>query len=152
MWRDLLADVQSLLSGYGFNLRKPATNQEIKKLQENAVLKLNGFVLPEQFIQFLMEVNGLDFDGLVIYGVDKPLLDEIEVEEDIHGFIETNEIWYENEWQKQFVFFGDSDIALYCYDLTHKLYLELDKPSCTIMNTFGDFNALLEDALKSRLE
>ncbi|MED4354972.1 YrhA family protein [Schinkia azotoformans] len=151
MWRDLLAEVENVLSEHGFNLRKPATNQEIKRLQESVVLKLNGFALPEQFIQFLMTVNGLDFNGLVIYGVDKPLL-ETEVDKEIHGFIETNEIWYENEWQKQYVFFGDSDIALYCYDLIQKVYLELDKPSCTVMNTFSDFNTMLKDALKTRLE
>ncbi|BFH60390.1 YrhA family protein [Paenibacillus azoreducens] len=151
MWRDLLADIQTVLSEYGFNLRKPATSDEIKRLQEETLLKFNGFVLPDQFIQFLMTVNGLDFNGLVIYGVDKSLL-ETEEENEIHGFIETNEIWYENEWQKQYVFFGDSDIALYCYDLTQMVYLELDKPSCTVMNSFTDFNFMLEDALKTRLE
>ncbi|PWK12827.1 YrhA family protein [Tumebacillus permanentifrigoris] len=150
MWRDLLADIQKIVGEYGFTLREPATSQEIERLQENVVLKLNGFILPDHFVQFLMEVNGLDFDGLVIYGVDKSLL-ETEVEEAIHGFIETNEIWYENEWQKQYVFFGDSDIALYCYDLTKKMYLELDKPSCTVMNDFYEFSTMLEDALKSRL-
>lgn len=151
VWRDLLADIQTVLSEYGFNLRKPATSDEIKRLQEETLLKFNGFVLPDQFIQFLMTVNGLDFNGLVIYGVDKSLL-ETEEENEIHGFIETNEIWYENEWQKQYVFFGDSDIALYCYDLTQMVYLELDKPSCTVMNSFTDFNFMLEDALKTRLE
>lgn len=151
MWRDLLVDIQKILEQYGVKLREPATSEEIERLKENVFMELNDFSLPDQFIEFLMVVNGLDFDGLVIYGVDKSLL-ENEIEEEIHGFIETNEIWYENEWQKQYVFFGDSDIALYCYDLTQKVYLELDKPSCTMMNTFDNFSAMLEDALKARLE
>ncbi|MDY7224507.1 YrhA family protein [Halalkalibacterium halodurans] len=151
MWKDLIVDIQNELSEYGLALRKPATNQEIKILQEEVISKFNGFTLPDEYIQFLTTVNGLDFNGLVIYGVDKKLL-ETKVEEEVHGFIESNEIWYENEWQKQYVFFGDSDIALYCYDLNQKVYLELDKPSCTIMNTFPDFNLMLEDALKIRLE
>lgn len=151
MWRDLLTEIQTMLSEYGFNLRRPATSHEIENFKKEVSLKLNRFVLPDQFIQFLMTVNGLDFDGLVIYGIDKFLL-ETEEDQEIHGFIESNEIWHENDWQKQYVFFGDSDIALYCYDLTQMAYLELDKPSCTVMNSFTDFNSMIEDALKMRLE
>ncbi|MED4014646.1 YrhA family protein [Sutcliffiella cohnii] len=141
MWRNLIVDIENELSEYGFALRKPASNHEIKELQEKVNLKFSGFTLPDEYKHFLMIVNGLDFNGLVIYGVDNNLL-ETEIEEVIPGFIESNAIWYENEWLKQFVFFGDSDIALYCYDLDQKVYLELDKPSCTIMNTFHDFNSM----------
>ncbi len=63
--------------------------------------RLGSIELPATFIEFLKQVNGLDFNGLVIYGVDKTLLDN-EKDENIHGFIESNEIWYENDWQKQY--------------------------------------------------
>lgn len=88
---------------------------------------------------------------MVLYGVDKTFLDN-EVEEDVHGFIETNEIWHENEWQKQYIFFGGSDTAWYCYDLSKRIYLELDKPSRTVMNSYNNFQAMLEDALSTRLD
>ncbi|MRX74013.1 SMI1/KNR4 family protein [Bacillus lacus] len=151
MWKNLLVDIKKELSKYGLALREPATSQEIQTLQQKLFLHYNSLDLPTEYKQFLMRVNGLDFNGLVIYGVDKNLL-ETKAEEEIHGFIETNELWHENEWQKQFVFFGDSDIALYCYDLNQKVYMELDKPSGTIINTFSDFESMLEDALKIRLE
>ncbi len=106
--------------------------------------------MPKQYIQFLEKVNGLDFDALVIYGVDRHILGDVTGEE-VYGFIETNEIWYENEWQKQYIFFGDSDTGWYCFDIFKELYVELDKPSGEIMSKYCDFNSMLEDALKSRI-
>ncbi|MDG5471379.1 YrhA family protein [Jeotgalibacillus sp. ET6] len=151
MWKDLIVSIKYELRAYGLFLRKPATIKEVKAFQEQVVIQLNGFDLPSDYIKFLMTVNGLEFNGLVIYGIDKKML-QTEVDDEISGFIETNKIWHENEWQNRYIFFGDSDIALYCYDLNQKIFLELDKPSSIIMNVFPSFNLMLEDALKGSLE
>jgi len=112
--------------------------------------KLGNIILPETYVEFLSIVNGLDFNGLVIYGVDKELLNQ-EVDEDVHGFIETNEIWYENDWQKKYIFFGDSDTAWYCYNLIDDEYAELDKPSGTLIQSFDSFDIMLNAALETSL-
>jgi hypothetical protein len=119
-------------------------------MQHNIQQKLGNMALPESYIEFLKKVNGLDFNGLVIYGVDEVLLDK-EVDEDIHGFIETNELWYENDWQKQYIFLGDSDTAWYSYDLKDGIYVELDKPSGTLIQLFDSFDSMLSDALETTL-
>ncbi|EEM73015.1 hypothetical protein bthur0009_8040 [Bacillus thuringiensis serovar andalousiensis BGSC 4AW1] len=103
--------------------------------------------LPSEYEEFLKTVNGLDFNGLVLYGVDSYLLDT-ERDESICGLIETNEIWYENEFQKEYLFLGDSNIAWFCKNISEGTYLELDKPSGMVMNTYNDFNTMLEEALK----
>ncbi len=54
--------------------------------------------------------------------------------------------------QKKYLFFGDSDTAWYCLDVIENGYLELDKPSGTLMNKFDDFNGMLADALKVSLD
>lgn len=48
--------------------------------------------------------------------------------------------------------FGDSDTAWYCLNVIENEYLELDKPSGTLMNKFDDFNTMLADALKFSLD
>ncbi|CAF1865673.1 YrhA family protein [Bacillus subtilis] len=88
---------------------------------------------------------------MVIYGLDQELLRE-ENDEEVYGFIETNEQWHENDEQKKYLFFGDSNTAWYCLDVIQNEYLELDKPSGTLMNKFNDFNAMLADALKVSLD
>ncbi|MDI6684943.1 YrhA family protein [Bacillus subtilis] len=119
---------------------------------EEAVLgKFPVNEIPSGYKKFLQTVNGLDFNGLVIYGLDQELLRE-ENDEEVYGFIETNEQWHENDEQKKYLFFGDSNTAWYCLDVIQNEYLELDKPSGTLMNKFNDFNAMLADALKVSLD
>ncbi|MCP1493433.1 YrhA family protein [Peribacillus frigoritolerans] len=149
-WKELLIEVEKIESKYDSSLRNPVSNSEIIKMKQTIQKKLGNIIIPESYIEFLKNVNGLDFNGLVIYGVDETLLDN-EVDEEVQGFIETNEIWYENDWQKQYIFFGDSDTAWYCYDLNEGVYVELDKPSGTLIKSFDSFDSMVSDALEASL-
>lgn len=149
-WKELLIEVEKIESKYDSSLRNPVSNSEIIKMKQTIQKKLGNIIIPESYIDFLKNVNGIDFNGLVIYGVDETLLDN-EVDEEVQGFIETNELWYENDWQKQYIFLGDSDIAWFCYDLNERVYVELDKPSGTLIQFFDSFDSMLSDALEASL-
>ncbi|MBY0595890.1 YrhA family protein [Bacillus bingmayongensis] len=146
MWKNLILEIENILKSVGYELNTPATDTEIQRLREDVKEKFN-VDLPSEYEEFLQTVNGLDFGGLVLYGVDPSLL-ETERDEPICGLIDTNEIWYENEFQKEYLFLGDSNIAWFCKNLSDGTYLELDKPSGTLMKTYSDFNTMLEEALK----
>ena len=149
-WKDLLIAVEEIEDKYGSTLRKPVSATEIMKMNQTIKEKLENFVLPDSYIEFLKKINGLDFNGLVIYGVDEVLLD-MEMDGEVHGFIENNEIWHENDWQKKYVFFGDSDTAWFCFDLKAGVYVELDKPSGTLIQSFESFDSMLKEALETIL-
>ncbi|AOS68156.1 SMI1 / KNR4 family protein [Bacillus subtilis] len=151
MWVNLLEEIQKTEAKYGDELNSPVTDQEIRNFEEAVLGKFPVNEIPSGYKKFLQTVNGLDFNGLVIYGLDQELLRE-ENDEEVYGFIETNEQWHENDEQKKYLFFGDSDTAWYCLDVIQNEYLELDKPSGTLMNKFNDFNAMLADALKVSLD
>lgn len=149
MWKNLILEIKKIEKSFNDKLNTPATNTEVQKLKEH--MKKNFNVdLPIEYEEFLRTVNGLDFNGLVLYGVDPSLL-ETERNEQIYGLIDTNKIWYENEWQKIYLFLGDSDIAWYCKNLSNGTYVELDKPSGTVMETYNDFNTMIDTALKDHL-
>ncbi|WP_373464722.1 YrhA family protein [Bacillus sp. V2I10] len=148
--KEVLKEIEKIVVKYGSSFRNPVSDTEIIKLKQHIQQKFGNIALPESYIEFLKIVNGLDFNGLVIYGVDKVLTDK-EEDEKIQGFIETNELWYENDWQKQYIFFGDSDTAWYCYDLKESMYVELDKPSGTLIQSFDNFDSMLSDALETTL-
>lgn len=147
MWDCLLSDIKSINKRYEEKLNKPASNKQIENLKKTVKEKFNC-ILPEQYIKFLQTVNGLEFNGFVFYGVDESLS---EGNGAAYGYVDTNEIWYDNEYQKQYMFFGDSNISWYCYDILDGVYVELDKPSGTLMHTYYDFDAMLEKALKDSL-
>ncbi|MDC2863493.1 YrhA family protein [Bacillus sp. BP-3] len=149
MWKNLILEIEKIEKRFNDKLNTPATNTEVQKLKEH--MKKNFNVdLPSEYEEFLKTVNGLDFNGLVLYGVDSSLLEK-EKDEQVCGLIETNEIWYENEFQKEYLFLGDSNIAWFCKNLSDGTYLELDKPSGTVMNTYNDCNTMLVEALKITL-
>ncbi|MES5928499.1 YrhA family protein [Bacillus cereus group sp. MG9] len=149
MWKNLILEIEKIEKSFNDKLNTPATDTEIGKLRERVKENFN-VDLPSEYEEFLKIVNGLDFNGLVIYGVDPSLLDT-ERDELISGLIDTNEIWYENEFQKEYLFLGDSNIAWFCKNLSDGTYLELDKPSGTVMETYSDFNTMIEEALKTTL-
>lgn len=149
-WKDLLIEIEKIEEKYGSLLRSPASDTEIIRMKQAFKRKFGNIVLPETYLDFLKNINGLDFNGLVIYGVDEVLL-EREVDEEVHGLIVTNELWYENESQKQYIFYADSDVAWYCCDLKESVYVELDKPSGTLIQSFDSFESMLSDALETAL-
>ncbi|MEC3755977.1 YrhA family protein [Bacillus halotolerans] len=151
MWVNLLEEIGKTEAKYGDELNAPVTDQEIRNFEAAVLGKFPVNEIPSGYKKFLQTVNGLDFNGLVIYGLDQELL-RGENDEEVYGFIETNEQWHENDEQKKYLFFGDSDTAWYCLDVIENEYLELDKPSGTLMNKFNDFNAMLADALKVSLD
>ncbi|MFT4400423.1 YrhA family protein [Bacillus sp. SW14] len=151
MWVNLLEEIRKTEAKYGDELNSPVTDQEIRNFEEAVLGKFPVNEIPSGYKKFLQTVNGLDYNGLVIYGLDQELLRE-ENDEEVYGFIETNEQWHENDEQKKYLFFGDSDTAWYCLDVIENEYLELDKPSGTLMNKFNNFTAMLADALKVSLD
>jgi hypothetical protein len=149
MWEILLSEVRKVEEKYGGSLNAPASNEQVEILTKKVKEKFNH-TLPEQYINFLRNVNGIEFNGFIIYGVDSSF-SKGEVNQPITGYIDTNEIWYENEHQQQYMFFGDSNISWYCLDITKGIYVELDKPSGTLMHEYKDFDSMLEKALKDSL-
>jgi hypothetical protein len=149
MWEQQLAEIKTRRERRGRAINDPASSQQIGLLKKTVKEKFNQ-VLPQQYLDFLRTVNGLEDNGFIFYGVDNTLL-EVQNKQKVNGYIDNNEIWYENEWQKQYLFFGESNISWYCLDLLQRVYVEIDNPSGTPMHTYGDFDAMLEKALKDSL-
>lgn len=149
MWEKLLIDIAKIEEKYGDTLNAPASNEQIVALMKTVKEKFTNN-LPKQYINFLKVVNGIEFNGFIFYGVDNSLIDP-KNDDLVYGYIEANEIWYENEHQKQYMFFGESNISWYCFNLLNKAYVELNKPSGTVMYTYVDFNSMLERALRDSI-
>lgn len=149
MWKQQLAEIKARRERRGRGINDPASDQQIELLSAMVQKKFHK-VLPEQYLNFLRTVNGLEYKGFIFYGVDGSLL-EVQTHQKVNGYIDNNEIWYENEWQKQYLFFGESNIGWYCLDLLQGVYVELDNPSGTPMYSYKDFDAMLKKTLKDSL-
>lgn len=76
--------------------------------------------LSNQYIAILERVNGVEWNGFVLYGVDSVFLSD-SAEQNHNGLIEKNEIWDEvlgkAEAQKSYIFYGDSSISWFACEL-----------------------------------
>ena len=81
----------------------------------------------------------------MLYQIDEYLLSSTPINQSVAEFIDTNQIWYEVEDNKDYIFIGDSDISFWVYSLRKKIYYELDKPvTGNIINEFNSIDELLE--------
>ena len=149
MWKNKLQEIAQEKKTYGEELNVGATNDEITEFLVEFRNQLN-VDLPEGYTRFLETVNGLEFNGFVLYGIDSCLL-KMQPNQTIYGLIENNKIWYENEWQKKYIFLGEGNISWYVYDLANGKYYELDNPSGRETEAFNRIEDLLEKILKDAL-
>ncbi len=149
MWKERLEKIKQEQKRYGQDM-----NCGISMEEERAFIKaVNdelGITLPEEYLKILRTINGIEFNGFILYGVDEPLLMEAP-NQHVNGLVDCNKVWYENEWQKQYLFLGESSISWYVYDLETKKYYELDNPSGEIMEEFNDFEQMLDKMLEDSL-
>ena len=95
--------------------------------------------MPEEYLKILRTINGIEYNGFILYGVDEPLLKETP-NQHVNGLIDCNKVWYEGS------------ISWYVYDLKTKKYYELDNPSGEISKEFNDFEKLLDKIFEDSLQ
>ncbi len=91
MWKDLPLKIQEIEAKYGNGIQSPADANAIRQMVHKVREELDCSKLPAGYLEFLKVTNGLDFNGLVIYEVDKFLIGEI-INDQICGFVDTNKI------------------------------------------------------------
>lgn len=148
MWEDTLRKIIEEKKLYDEEVNIGASKNEIDELIIEA--KNLGIELPSEYLDIISKVNGLEFNGFILYGIDNYLL-ENKQNQKIYGLLDSNKIWYENEEQKNYLFLGESNISWYVYEFKSMSFIELDNPSGRVSNRFNSFfdmfNKLLEDAV-----
>lgn len=133
---------------YKSQLNEGATENAIAEFKN----RCNDFFseeIPEEYYNLLRTVNGIEYDGVSIYGIDDTP-DEM-VNQHVYGFIDYNMMFYDNEWLRKYVFFGEGGISWYVYDIEEKKYYLLDCPSGSVVRECNSFDEIICVALKEAL-
>ena len=112
MWKERLEEIRQEEKRYGADINCGISEEEAQEFIK-AVKDELGIALPEEYLKILRIVNGIEFNGFILYGVDEPLLQEAP-NRSVNGLIDCNQVWYENEWQKQYLFLGGRQHQLVC--------------------------------------
>ncbi|MDR9855701.1 YrhA family protein [Paenibacillus sp. VCA1] len=149
MWYSKLEELRNEKLMYGELINSGALEAELSNFGKAVKEKLN-IELPEEYITALKTVNGLEFNCFILYGIDEEYLEK-SPNQQITGLISLNQIWYENESQKDYLFLGESNISWYVYKINVKEYLELDNPSGREMLKFKTFDEMFEKLITDSL-
>ena len=144
---ELLEKIERIESGYGEKLNSPIDLDKIKSLSKNEINEVKIFI-EQEYSRFLTKVNGLDFNGSVLYG----LKTDDNCSAEVYDFFDYNNIWHEVEENKRFVFIGENNISWFVYNLSNDEYLELDMPSAEVVEKFNSLDDLLESFLSDAIE
>ncbi len=103
MWKERLDEIRQEEKRYGRDINCGISEEEAGTFIKAVKVEL-GIALPEEYLKILRTINGIEYNGFILYGVDEPLLNEAP-NQHINGLIDCNKVWYENEWQKQYLLF-----------------------------------------------
>lgn len=149
MWKDKLKEVEERMKLFGDEINNGSSPNEINNFCAE-VLKKFSITLPNEFSEFLSCINGIEFNGHIIYGIDKEYV-TTKCNQSIVGLIDLNETWYDNKDLKKYLFLGESDMSWYVWMIETNTYLELDKPSGTIIKQYNKLEEMIATILESSL-
>lgn len=149
MWKDKLREIEKIKNIYGEKINVGALEKELNIFSESIKNECN-MNLPEEYLNFLRIINGIEFNGFILYGIDQTLLSETP-NQHIHGLIENNKIWLDEGIYQELIFLGESNISWYVYDKLKNEYIELDNPSGSTVMGFNSLEHMLDKVLGDSL-
>lgn len=149
MWQDALEKVANEMKKYSEIINEGIAEADVHNFVASIEQELE-VSLPVEYLEILRVVNGLEFNGCILYGADEHLVSSVP-NQAINGLIDNNKVLYENEWQKQYLFLGENSISWFVYDLQTKKYLELDNPSGELEQEFVSCEEMVERVLNAAL-
>ena len=111
IWNELNM-VKSKMNEFFKELPDSADEDEIKRLSEE-FYKVCNVNIPQEYVEFLRQCNGVEFNGCIIYG-SKSIIE--------------NQLDYDYV-AEDYVIFAEYDIGWFCMEKSSGKYCELDKPS-----------------------
>ena len=149
MWKEYIDKIKEEKNIYGEMINEGAEDAAIKTLN-NKLKHCFDLEIPQGYAAILKYVNGLEFNGYILYGIDEENGNNCS-NQLIHGIMEMNSIWYENENQKSYLFLGESNISWYVYKIDTCEYFELDNPSGSVLEKYNSFEEMFNHMLEESL-
>ena len=147
MYRTLLDEVAAWSRDHDRPLQRPCLVHEIEDLRRRARRELAADV-PDAYCRFLALMDGLDWNGLVIYASKTTPIAGYS-DRFIEGFVEATREWRDYEENRHLIFFGESGLSQYAYDPSVAEFRVLDRQSNSLIERANGFDELLFKALSA---
>lgn len=134
---------------YGEARQGPATSEQIERVRAEVKAHF-GATLPSDFATFLALSNGLDYNGLVLYGATQS-----EAAPGPNGFwqglVASNAAWRDGPGHEHYLVLGETDMDLLTVALDGRSPVLRDKVSGDVNEEFASVGAAIDALLERRL-
>ncbi|MDR7115572.1 YrhA family protein [Caulobacter sp. BE254] len=149
MFATLITALEADQATHGEVRQGPASADDINRLR-TALHAEFGAVLPQDYALFLRHANGLDYNGLVLYGATQS-----QVAPGPGGFWQglcaANHLWREGPGPENLLILGETDLDLLTVTLAGAEPSQRDKVSGELTSAFESVMDLLEAVISQRL-
>ena len=146
----LVAEVAAEQNDVNEIVQKGATEAEIAEAAERVRSEL-GANIPADYRAFLAKTNGMDFNGLVLYGANQSP-DQPGDGGFWQGLVAANEEWRRTGDHDAYLVLGDTDMDLLTANLDGQEAALRDRVSGDVLERFADVRTMLEKVLGARLQ
>lgn len=132
----------------GEAVQPPATPEQTAALVHEAQDRFAATV-PQDYVDFLHKTNGVDFDGLVLYGAGQT--PEARGPGGFwQGLVAANAEWRRSGAHEGYLILGDTDMDLVTVDLAGERASLRDRVSGDVVETFDSVAAMLDSLMRRR--
>jgi hypothetical protein len=150
MYQELLKRVGEEQRQFGSGLQPPSAGEQIQVLIENARKQLHSEP-PADYLNFLRLTNGLDWNGVVIYGGDTaPIVGH--PDRAIPNLVEMNLNYRDDPRFDDLLVIGSNGMDIYTYRISSGVYEIYDEVPHELVETISTFDELMTRALNRSLQ
>ena len=146
---DILKEVRDAAKKWGEDLEPGATGSEIDAFAEE-VERQYGAMPPKAYIDMLRIVNGLEFNGLIVYGTKDSISD---TDSSSLDFFVANDSFRDAQKQdtEKLLLLGETSTGILVYDLDCEKFQYRDRIGIDRVEPYSCFEAMLESEVKKVL-
>jgi hypothetical protein len=137
--KTIINNIINQMKKYGIKVNNGALKKDIIALETKMEVKF-----PADYVELLTNVNGLEFNGVIIYSVDGT-----ELIQPVSGINYMNETWKEmkNIANSNLLVWAEDDMNLYVYDFEKACYKTIGKYGNEVFeetdSILGQLNAIM---------
>ncbi len=121
----LMKELELQNAKYGDKIQTPANKKQVEQLQ-NSILSLYGIELSQTYIDILLQTNGFDNNGVVLYATEDSLLQGYD-DRHIDGFVKANRMWHSDPVFEGYLFYAETETFLCVQSMCDKTFSVRDR-------------------------
>jgi hypothetical protein len=135
-------------------VESPAPVDELVRLTTAARQQLQGYNVPQTYLDILAVTNGIEWNGCQLYASrDRTFLTEAgRAKYAVRGLVEANEAWRVFDHNRGYVYYGGSGLDLYRHNLASDGFEICTRIGLTVVESFHTADELLTRVFELMLE